>query len=132
MAKASRKVTLSPSRDIPFDKLVLSQSNVRCIKAGVSIGELAEDIARRALLQRSNVRPILGAEGVETGMFKIPASGHRFQALSLLVRLKRLAKMTPIRCIVRDSVSEIVAKDDSLTENVQRVALHLLDQSRAF
>lgn len=24
-----RKITLSPSRDIPFNKLVLSQSNVR-------------------------------------------------------------------------------------------------------
>ena len=47
MAKAAQKVTLSPSRDIPFDKLVLSQSNVRRIKAGVSVEELAEDIARR-------------------------------------------------------------------------------------
>ncbi|SEO22671.1 chromosome partitioning protein, ParB family [Gemmobacter aquatilis] len=44
MAKAVQKVTLSPSRDIPFDKLVLSQSNVRRIKAGVSVEELAEDI----------------------------------------------------------------------------------------
>lgn len=47
MAKAAQKVTLSPSRDIPFDQLVLSQSNVRRIKAGVSVEELAEDIARR-------------------------------------------------------------------------------------
>ncbi len=37
MAKAAQKITLSPSRDIPFDKLVLSQSNVRRIKAGVSV-----------------------------------------------------------------------------------------------
>jgi ParB family chromosome partitioning protein len=35
MTKAVQKITLSPSRDIPFDKLVLSQSNVRRIKAGV-------------------------------------------------------------------------------------------------
>ena len=33
MAQAAQKITLSPSRDIPFDKLVLSQSNVRRIKA---------------------------------------------------------------------------------------------------
>jgi hypothetical protein len=32
-----QKVRLSPSRDIPFNKLVLSQSNVRRVKAGVSI-----------------------------------------------------------------------------------------------
>ena len=36
---------LNTSRDIPFDNLVLSQSNVRRIKAGVSIEELAEDRA---------------------------------------------------------------------------------------
>ena len=51
MTKAVQKITLSSSRDIPFDKLVLSQSNVRRIKAGVSVEELAEDIARRGLLQ---------------------------------------------------------------------------------
>jgi ParB family chromosome partitioning protein len=50
MATAVRKITLSASRDIPFNKLVLSQSNVRRVKAGVSIEELAEDIARRSLL----------------------------------------------------------------------------------
>ncbi len=132
MAKLAQKVTLSPSRDIRFDKLVLSQSNVRRIKAGVSVEELAEDIARRGLLQSLNVRPVLDADGVETGLFEIPAGGRRFQALSLLVKQKRLAKTAPIPCIVRDSGSEILAEDDSLAENMQRVALHPLDQFRAF
>ncbi|AMY72207.1 nuclease (plasmid) [Frigidibacter mobilis] len=132
MAKATQKVTLSPSRDIPFDKLVLSQSNVRRIKAGLSVEELAEDIARRGLLQSLNVRPVLDANDVETGVFEIPAGGRRFQALSLLVRQKRLAKTAPIPCIVRDAASEILAEDDSLAENMQRVALHPLDQFRAF
>jgi hypothetical protein len=63
MAKAVQKTTLSASRDIPFNKLVLSQSNVRRLKAGVSIEELAEDIARRTLLQSLSVRPVLDAEG---------------------------------------------------------------------
>ena len=49
MTKTVRHITLSPSRDIPFDKLMLSQSNVRKIKAGISVEELAEDIARRGL-----------------------------------------------------------------------------------
>jgi ParB family chromosome partitioning protein len=132
MAKAAQKVTLSPSRDIPFDKLVLSQSNVRRIKAGVSVEELAEDIARRGLLQGLNVRAVRDADGVETGTFEIPAGGRRFQALSLLVKQKRLAKSAPIPCIVRDAASEILAEDDSLAENMQRVALHPLDQFRAF
>ena len=47
MAKAVQKIKLSPSRDIPFNKLVLAQSNVRRTKAGISIEDLAEDIARR-------------------------------------------------------------------------------------
>ena len=132
MAKVAQKVTLSPSRDIPFDKLVLSQSNVRRIKAGVSVEELAEDIARRGLLQSLNVRPMLDADGVETGRFEIPAGGRRFQALSLLVKQKRLATTAPIPCIVRDATSDILAEDDSLAENMQRVALHPLDQFRAF
>lgn len=41
MASAVQKIKLSPSRDIPFNKLVLSQSNVRRVKAGVSIEQLA-------------------------------------------------------------------------------------------
>jgi ParB family chromosome partitioning protein len=132
MAKAAQNVVMSPSRDIPFNKLVLSQYNVRRIKAGVSVEELAEDIARRGLLQSLNVRPVLDAVGVETGMFEIPAGGRRFQALSLLVKQKRLAKTAPIPCIVREATSEILAEDDSLAENIQRVALHPLDQFRAF
>jgi ParB family chromosome partitioning protein len=53
MTTAVQKIILSSSSHIPFNKLVLSQSNVRRVKAGVSIEELAEDIARRTLLQRS-------------------------------------------------------------------------------
>ena len=132
MAKSAQKVTLSPSRDIPFDKLVLSQSNVRRIKAGISVEELAEDIVRRGLLQSLSVRPVLADDGSETGKFEIPAGGRRFQALSLLVKQKRLAKTTPIPCIVRDANSTILAEDDSLAENMQRAALHPLDQFRAF
>jgi ParB family chromosome partitioning protein len=132
MAKAVQKIILSASRDIPFNKLVLSQSNVRRLKAGVSIEDLAEDIARRGLLQGLNVRPVLDAEGVETGTFEIPAGGRRYRALERLVKQKRLSKTAPIPCIVRDQGTEISAEEDSLAENVQRVSLHPLDQFRAF
>ena len=63
MATAVQKIILSASRDIPFNKLVLSQANVRRVKAGVSIEELAEDIAHRTLLQGLSVRPVLDADG---------------------------------------------------------------------
>lgn len=126
---APKKITLSSSRDIPFDKLVLSDANVRRIKAGVSIEELAEDIARRTLLQSLTVRPIRDAAGQETGMFEIPAGGRRYRALELLVKQKRLAKTAPIPCIVRE---DGLAEEDSLAENIQRAPLHPLDQFRAF
>ncbi|MCD9824074.1 ParB/RepB/Spo0J family partition protein [Bradyrhizobium japonicum] len=132
MATAVQKITLSSSRDIPFNKLVLSQSNVRRVKAGISIEELAEDIARRTLLQSLNVRPVLDAEGAETGMFEIPAGGRRYRALQLLVKQKRLAKTAPVPCVVRDPATGILGEDDSLAENVQREPLHPLDQFRAF
>src|SRR3954462_4543176 len=80
MAKAVPKITLSASRDIPFNKLVLSQSNVRRLQAGVSIEELAGDIARRSLLQGLNVRPMRDAEGQETGLYEVPAGGRRYRA----------------------------------------------------
>jgi ParB family chromosome partitioning protein len=129
MAIAKKKITLSPSRDIPFNQLVLSQSNVRRVKAGVSVEELAEDIARRGLLQGLSVRPVIDQAGVETGMFEIPAGGRRFRALELLVKQKRLARTAPVPCVVRESG---IAEEDSLAENVQRAPLHPLDQFRAF
>ena len=129
MAKSVQKITLSSSRDIPFDKLLLSQSNVRHIKAGVSIEELAEDIARRTLLQSIMVRPVRDAEGAETGMYEIPAGGRRYRALALLVKQRRLAKTAPVPCVVREDGTP---EEDSLAENVQRAPLHPLDQFRAF
>ncbi len=88
MATNVQKITLSPSRDIPFNKLLLSQSNVRRVKAGVSVEELADDIARRGLLQGLSVRAVVDQAGVETGMFEIPAGGRRYRALELLVKQK--------------------------------------------
>ena len=133
MAAAVQKITLSSSRDIPLNKLILSQSNVRRVKAGVSIEDLAADIARRGcLLQSLNVRAVLDADGGETGMFEVPAGGRRFKALQLLVKQKRLGKTAPVPCVVRDPLTEILAEDDSLAENVQRAPLHPLDQFRAF
>ncbi|MFG1287892.1 ParB/RepB/Spo0J family partition protein [Xanthobacter versatilis] len=129
MAITKKKITLSPSRDIPFHQLVLSQANVRRVRAGISIDELAEDIARRGLLQGLSVRAVVDADGVETGLFEIPAGGRRYRAVELLVKQKRLARSAPIPCVVRE---DGIAEEDSLAENVQRAPLHPLDQFRAF
>jgi ParB family transcriptional regulator, chromosome partitioning protein len=124
-----QKITLSSSRDIPFNKLVLSQSNVRRVKAGISIEQLAESIAHRTLLQSLNVRAVVDAEGNETGMFEVPAGGRRFRALELLVKQKRMTRTQLVPCVVREGG---IPEDDSLAENDERVGLHPLDQFRAF
>ncbi|BCH27832.1 ParB/RepB/Spo0J family partition protein [Mesorhizobium sp. L-8-3] len=132
MATAKQKITLNASRDIPFNKLVLSQANVRRIKNGQSIEDLAASIARRGLLQSLNVRPVLDVEGNETGMFEVPAGGRRYRALELLVKQKRMAKTEAVPCVVSDANSAVPIEEDSLAENFQREDLHPLDMFRAF
>lgn len=132
MAKSAiQKIAMNPSENIAYDKLVLSQQNVRRVKDGVSIEQLADDIGRRKLLQSLNVRPILDAGGEETGTYEVPAGGRRYLALGILVKQKRLAKNEPIPCIVNRS-GTTSAEEDSLAENVHRENLHPLDQFRAF
>ena len=75
------------------------------------------------------MRAVRDPDGAETGMYEIPAGGRRYRALELLVKQKRMAKTQPVPCVVR---TEGLAEEDSLAENVQRVALHPLDQFRAF
>jgi len=109
-----------------------SQSNVRRVKAGVSIDELAESIARRGLIQSLHVRPVIDADGHETGMFEVPAGGRRYRALELLAKQKRLAKTALVPCIVSDPASQVLVDEISLAENIERAPLHPLDQFRAF
>ncbi len=131
MAKAAQNIVLSPSRDIPL-RQARAEPVQRAAHQGWRLGRgtgRGHRAARPAAeLER---RPVLDADGVETGMFEIPAGGRRFQALSLLVKQKRLAKTAPIPASCGMRV-EILAEDDSLAENMQRVALHPLDQFRAF
>lgn len=131
MAKAIEKIKLDPSEGIPFNLLDLAQENVRNIKLGVSLADLADDIALRGLLMSLSARPKLDANGEETGRYEIHAGGRRYRALELLVKQKRMAKTEPVPCIVkRRDVTSVV--DDSLAENVHRLHLHPLDQYRAF
>lgn len=132
MTNSAKIVPLSRSLDIPFNKLVLSQANVRQVNAGVSLEELREDIALRGLLQSLNVRPVRDETGEPTGTYEVPAGGRRFRALEQLVKAKRLPKTALIPCVVKDTAAETSLEDDSLAENTHRVALHPLDQYRAF
>src|SRR5208337_1593017 len=128
-AAPAQKLALTAPQTIPLDKLSIHDGNVRQIKAGISIENLAADIARRGLLQSLSVRPLIDDAGAETGRYGVQAGGRRLRALQMLVKQKKLAKNAPVPCIVR---TEGFVEADSLAENTEREALHPIDQFRAF
>ncbi|WP_421950119.1 ParB/RepB/Spo0J family partition protein [Pelagibacterium sp.] len=133
MAKSPKKIVFSRSRDIPFDKLVISEANVRQIRPETGLDELTQDIDRREdLIQGLNVRALVDENGEETGFFEVPAGGRRFRAIERLVKARRFPKDGLVPCVVRKADTNILKEDDSLAENVQRAGLHPLDQFRAF
>ena len=123
------EIALALATEIALNALVASKNNVRRIKPGVSVEDLAEDIARRGLLQSLSVHRVLDETDEPTGTYAVTAGGRRLAALKRLVAEGRLAKDAPIPCIIRDGGIET---EDSLAENVMREALHPLDQFRAF
>jgi ParB family chromosome partitioning protein len=123
------EIALPLAIEIALNALVASKNNVRRIKPGVSVEDLAEDIARRGLLQSLSVHRVLDETDEPTGTYAVTAGGRRLAALKRLVAEGRLAKDAPIPCIIRDGGIET---EDSLAENVMREALHPLDQFRAF
>src|SRR4051812_593055 len=131
MATSTPKLVLNGARDIPFNKLVPSAANVRKVKAGVSLEELAEDIGRRGLLQSLHVRPVLDGAGAETGLFEVTAGGRRLQALQRLVKAKRPAK-TQTGPRVVPTHHRTTAEKGTLAENVQPAPLHPPDPVCAF
>ncbi len=133
MAKATKKIVFSEARNIPFDKLVVSESNVRQTHRDAGVDDLTHDIDwREDLIQSLNVRAILDADGNETGLFDVPAGQRRYLAIERLVKAKRFPRNGQVPCIVRKQDDRVLAEDDSLAENTHHVPLHPLDEFRAF
>ncbi|WP_454623305.1 ParB/RepB/Spo0J family partition protein [Brucella anthropi] len=138
MARAKKKPALeliefSRARDIPFNRIRLSNDNVREVDVEVGLDELAFDIDRREdLIQGINVRAVLDADGNESGDYETPAGGRRYRAISRLVEAGRFPADGLVPCIVKKANAKTSAVDDSLAENTFRLALHPLDQFKAF
>ena len=115
-------------RDVPLAKLVPSGKNVRRTGREAGIEELAASITVHGLLQSLSVRPVLDAEGAETGKFSVTGGGRRLAALKLLAKRKRIAKTYAVPVIVNEGDEEEV----SLAENIVRENLHPADQFEAF
>lgn len=108
---------------IPLSRLRPSSRNVRK-SGGTSIPELAASIARVGLLQ--NLTVVLSPDGEH---YEVVAGRRRLAALKLLVKRRKLAKDHEVPCLV---VPDAAARTVSLTENVQREAMHPADQFEAF
>ncbi|AMU13524.1 MULTISPECIES: ParB/RepB/Spo0J family partition protein [Burkholderiales] len=120
-ADPSKHMTL-----VPLSRLVLRPTgrNVRKTAPRMSIPELAASIQRVGLLQ--NLIVILAADGLH---YEVVAGGRRLAALKLLAKKHRIAKDWNVPCL---QVADGTARTASLTENVQREAMHPADQFEAF
>lgn len=110
---------------VPLSRLVLRPTgrNVRKTPR-MSIPELAASIQRVGLLQ--NLIVIASADGEH---YEVVAGGRRLTALKLLAKKHRIAKDWNVPCL---QVADGTARTASLTENVQREAMHPADQFEAF
>ncbi len=110
---------------VPLSQLRASKRNVRKTKtAGQSIDALAASIERVGLLQNLTVIAAVNGEHYE-----VVAGGRRLAALKLLAKKRRIAKDYDVPCLL---VADANARTVSLTENVQREAMHPADQFEAF
>ncbi len=100
---------------VPLSQLRRSRRNVRKT-AGQSIEALASSIERVGLLQ--NLTVILAVDGKH---YEVVAGGRRLAALKLLAKKRRLPKDWEVPCLI---VADGSARTASLTENVQREAMH--------
>ncbi|EMV9863022.1 TPA: ParB/RepB/Spo0J family partition protein [Stenotrophomonas maltophilia] len=110
---------------VPLSRLVLRPTgrNVRKTPR-MSIPELAASIQRVGLLQNLIVIP--ATDGLH---YEVVAGGRRLAALKLLAQKHRISKEWEVPCLL---VADGTARTASLTENVQREAMHPADQFEAF
>jgi ParB family chromosome partitioning protein len=109
-------------RFISLSRLRISKSNVRKTST-VPVDALAESIVRVGLLQNLIVIALPG------GLYGVVGGKRRLAALRLLAQQKRIGKDQSIPCLVVPDGSAVTV---SLTENVQREAMHPADQFEAF
>jgi len=116
--------TVTNLMDIPFNKLVLWEGNVR--KTGVDTGldELAASISTHGLLN-----PLLVRKAAK-GRYAIVAGQRRYLAMRRLAKAGTMDKAAPVSCHLPSD-----GQDDtelSLAENVVRIAMHPADQFEAW
>ncbi len=110
---------------VPLSRLVSRPAgrNVRKTPR-MSIPELAASIQRVGLLQN-----LIVIAATDREHYEVVAGGRRLAALKLLAKKHRISKEWDVPCLL---VADGTARTASLTENVQREAMHPADQFEAF
>lgn len=117
------------ARLIALDKLMLSDLNVRKTARDAHIAGLADDIAAKGLKQNLVVVPLPDDVVGAGDLFEVIAGGRRYQAMQLLVRDGRMDADAPVLCLVE---SRDEARETSLSENLQKVAMNPADEFEAY
>jgi len=110
---------------VPLNKLILSACNVRKSNRDEDIEGLAESIHAKGLLQNLVVSPAKNGRG----WYQVDAGGRRLRALELNVRLGRIPRdwPVPVKVVPADQ-----AREASLAENVNKVAMNAADEAEAY
>ncbi|MDR0777421.1 MAG: ParB N-terminal domain-containing protein [Azonexus sp.] len=116
-------------RLVPLSNLILRPTNTsrnmrKTMTARIPIPTLAASIERVGLLQ--NLLVLATGDGVT---YEVVGGGRRYQALKLLAKKRSIPKDWNVPCLL---VADGTARTASLTENVQREAMHPADQFEAF
>lgn len=116
---------MSTHFEIDVAKLTLStRYQARKMPGQVSLSELADSIEAQGLLQN-----LVVTKGKKRGTYEVIAGGRRLQAMQTLIESGRWAKETTVWVT---QVGNEQALEASITENVQREAMHPADEFEAF
>lgn len=107
--------------EVPLNKLIVPESNVRRTGVGDGVEELAASILVHGLLQ-----PLLVVARGD-GRYAVVAGSRRLMAMKLLVKRKALPRSCNVPVMVREA-----GEEESLAENIARMPLHPADQYEAF
>jgi len=114
-------------KTIPLNKLVISPRNVRRTTDGQADLELKADIEARGLLQNL----VVTSAAKPKGSFAVEAGGRRLRALQRLAEEGRIEKTHEVCCLVLEG-DPAGAREASLAENFQRLAMNPADECLAF
>lgn len=114
-------------KSIPLNKLMASPRNVRRASDEQADLQLKVDISARGLLQNLVVAPAKKPRG----SFTVEAGGRRLRALKALVEDGKLGAAHEVPCLVI-SGGAADAREASLAENFQRLAMNPADECLAF